>query len=356
MTAVMVLDDVPGLGVIRGVAAERVPAGFSPLSDEGLELTARIAHRLREHPAVLALYPTWRSGEAEALLRFARASLQTPRLAAVPVDLPPLALSLVADQLAFMAPYVKPGVLASLVPRFAEGIVAGAWVNSVTRLEHVRTEFSKHLASYLPGSEFMVTSAPRAGVHRITDARPVSAREQVPVPPVLVLAADHGGDAGWVRDRLGPALGAASVTFVDDQPLGTEFWRAKRYVEFVAFSGDSRVLQQLVRRTPCTPCTWCGEPVGLPACPFCSMIQQRGATRSTAPAPAPAPSSPAPPAHSAPGPAPSAQVPPVQAPSTEAKPTEAAPPDPAAPVPAPAAPSSPGVRPTAPLPGVTVQT
>ncbi|TDD62111.1 hypothetical protein [Actinomadura rubrisoli] len=287
MTMVMLLDDVPGLGVMRGVAAERAPSGFSPLSDEGLEFTERIARGLREHSAVLALYPAWRPEAAGRLLRFARASLRTGRLAIVPLDLPPLALSLVADQLAFMAPYVRPGALASLAPRLAEVIVAGAWVNSVTRLEQVRTGFGEHLASFVPGSEFMVTATPRAGVHRITEARPVPSGDRVPAAPALVLAAEHGGDAGWVRDRLGPALGAVSVTFVDDPPLGTEFWRARRYVEFVGFSGDSGVLQQLVRTTPCAPCTWCGEPVGLPECPFCSMIQPvRTTPAGSAPPPA----------------------------------------------------------------------
>ena len=60
----MLLDDVPGLGVFRGVAAARVRAGFSPLSDEGLEFTARIGSTLAERPAVLALYPTWRPDAA----------------------------------------------------------------------------------------------------------------------------------------------------------------------------------------------------------------------------------------------------------------------------------------------------
>ncbi|WP_433148422.1 hypothetical protein ACQPZ8_08745 [Actinomadura nitritigenes] len=126
MTLVMLPDDVPGLGVFRGVAAERFRAGFSPLSDEGLEFTARIGSTLAERPAVLALYPSWRPDAAGRLLRFARASLGTRRLAIVPLDLPPLALSLVAHQLAFLAPYVEPGTLATVAPRLAGLLVAGA--------------------------------------------------------------------------------------------------------------------------------------------------------------------------------------------------------------------------------------
>ncbi|GAA0273610.1 hypothetical protein GCM10009527_082540 [Actinomadura nitritigenes] len=294
MTLVMLLDDVPGLGVFRGVAAARVRAGFSPLSDEGLEFTARIGSTLAERPAVLALYPTWRPDAAARLLRFARASLGTRRLAIVPLDLPPLALSLVADQLAFLAPYVEPGTLATVAPRLAGLLVAGARVNSVTRLEHVRTGFGDHLASYLPGSEFLVTAAPRQGVRR---AGPDTAPEagDAPRPPVVVLAAEHGGDGGWVRDRLGPALGAVSVSMVADQPLGAEYWRAKRYVEFVAFSGDSGVLQAMLRQVVCEPCPWCGTAVGSPVCPFCGMVQPvRTPPPDSAPPPVEHPAAPGP--------------------------------------------------------------
>jgi hypothetical protein len=90
---------------------------------------------------------------------------------------------------------------------------------------------------------------------------------------VVVLAAEHGGGAAWVRDRLGPALGAVSVSMVADQPLGADYWRAKRYVEFVAFSGDSGVLQAMLREAVCAPCPWCGMAVGSPVCPFCEMVQ-----------------------------------------------------------------------------------
>ncbi|GAA2159491.1 zinc ribbon domain-containing protein [Actinomadura napierensis] len=287
MTLVMLLDDVPSLGVIRGAVAERSRTGFAPLTDEGLEFTGRIEGALAGSPAVLALYPSWRPDAAGRLLRFARASLGTRRLAIVPLDLPPLALSLVADQLAFLAPYVEPGTLATVAPRLAGLMVAGARVNSVTRLEHVRTGFGDHLASYLPGSEFLVTAAPHQAVHRVAgDAAPPAG--YAPRPPVVVLAAEHGGDGAWVRDRLGPALGAVSVTAVDDQPLGAEYWRAKRYVEFVAFSGDSGVLQSVVRAAECEPCPWCGTPVGSPVCPFCAMVQPvRTPPPAAAPPPAP---------------------------------------------------------------------
>ncbi|QKW34159.1 hypothetical protein HUT06_09100 [Actinomadura sp. NAK00032] len=276
MTLVMLIGDVPGLGVMRGVAAERSPAGFSPLSDEGLGFTARIERALAEHGAVLALYPSWRADAADRLLRVARASLRTRRLAAVPLDLPPLALSLVADQLAFLAPHVGPGTLATVAPRLGAEIAAGARVGSVARLEHVPTGFGDHVASYLPGTEFLVTAAPRPGVRRITGGA-VPPTGFVPRPPVVVLTAEHGGDGGWVRERLGPSLGAVSVTAVDDQPLGAAYWRARRYVEFVAFSGDSRVLQSVVRAADCEPCPWCGEPVGALVCPFCTMVQPRRA-------------------------------------------------------------------------------
>jgi hypothetical protein len=273
MTAVLVLADIPSAGVIREVQADRLTLPASATSAESLACVDHMAHGLREREAVIALYPAWRPGAAVHLVRLARGMLRTDRIAGIPLELPPLAFSLVADQLAYLSAYVKPGVLASLAHRLSQEILAGAWVNSVARLEKIRTGIGEHVSSYLPGTGFMVSAAPRADVHRITTAQPVAPIAHRPADPVLVLATQENGDVEWLQGKFRFALGAQSVTFVGGQPLSSEFWGARKYVEFVAFSGHQYALQNVLRATPCRPCPWCAEQTALEVCPFCSMVQ-----------------------------------------------------------------------------------
>jgi hypothetical protein len=273
MTAVMLLGDIPSVGVIREVQADRLalPAEITP--EATLAVTGHIAQGLQTRGAVLVLYPAWRPEPGVRLVRFARGILRTDRVAGVALELPPVALSLVADQLAYLARYVKPGVVASLAYRLAREVFAGAWVNSVARLEHIQTGIGEHVSSYLPRTGFMVSATPQPGVHRITSAHPVAPITYRPVAPIFLLATREGGDADWLQGELALAVGATSVSFVGGQPLSTEFWGTKRYVEFVAFSGHQYALQNALSETPTYPCPWCGEPTAVRVCPFCSMVQ-----------------------------------------------------------------------------------
>src|SRR5262249_6720809 len=127
MTAVVVLCDIPTAGVIRQASA--APVRDDPTAGSGV--VAPRAGGLREHDAVLALYPAWRQAGAHRLVQLARAMLDSDRIAGVPLSLPPLAFSLVADQVAFLAEHVSPGLLAGLAHRLPGEVVSGAWVNSV---------------------------------------------------------------------------------------------------------------------------------------------------------------------------------------------------------------------------------
>jgi hypothetical protein len=164
-------------------------------------------------------------------------------------------------------------MLVALADRLSMDVFAGAWVNSVARLEHIKTGMVKHLSSYLPSSGFMVSATQRPSVHRIISAEPVMPDLFRPPAPVRVLAAHEGGDLDWLRGRLSPALGAASVSVVGGQPLGSSFWGTGKYVEFVAFSGHPEALRARAAAIRCRPCGWCGEPIAPEVCPFCSMQQ-----------------------------------------------------------------------------------
>lgn len=305
MTAVVVLGEIPTAGVIRQVSADRGRLDASVSSEAALDFVAYAAQGLHQRKAVLALYPAWRSTEGKRFVQLARGTLDTDRVAGIPLNLPPLALSLVADQLAYVAQHVSPGLLASLAYRLPYEILAGAWVNSVAKLEHIQTSLRKHVTSYLPGTGFMVAAAPYEVVHRITTGDPIARVSFRPADPVLMLAAREDGDAEWLQQTFQPALGATSMTFVQAQPLSSEFWGTKKYVEFVAFSGHPYALQNAIRATPCRPCPWCGESIALDTCPFCAMVQPAPHVDQVRPeeGPAGAPERPTPPAQQSPPPA-----------------------------------------------------
>ena len=317
MTAVVLVGDLPGTGVIQASMAVRATVPGSADHPAFIDL---MAHAVRERSAVLVLCPAWQSAEAGKAVRLARGALDCDRIAFLPLNLPPLAMSLVADQVAFASSYVQPGVLAGLADRLAREVYAGAWVSSVAKLEHIETAFSLHVKSYLPGGGgFAVTAAPAPNVHRIGSAQPVPEIAQRPADPVIMLVSHADGDVDWVRGGLAPALAVASLTVVGPQPLSPRFWGTKKYAEFVAFSGHPQAMQATLARAGFRPCRWCGEANALAQCPFCWMVQpaadaavpgprqpRRTQERGTlAPQPHPVPRSSVPPRH--PGPPPPLQ-------------------------------------------------
>ena len=271
MTAVVLAGDLPGTGVLPAAMIVRRAVDSRADIPAFIDL---VAHGVQERSAVLVLCPAWQSPEAFKAVRLARSALDSDRIAFLPLDLPPLALSLVADQVAFAAPYVQPGVLAGLADRLAREVCAGAWVNSVARLEHIETAFSLHIKSYLPGGGgFAVTAAPVRNVHRINSEQPLPELGQRPADPVIMLVSHADGDLDWVRGGLAPALAVTSLTVVGPQPLSPRFWGAKKYAEFVAFSGHPQAMQATLARVHHRPCRWCGEATALAQCSFCWMVQ-----------------------------------------------------------------------------------
>jgi len=356
MTAVLLLGEVPSTGYVGGVAAERVILGPNPPAVPASRFIALAADRLANQQAIIALYPSWHDGAADRFIRLARGVLNTDRIAGLGLDLPPLALSLVADQLTYLAPYVPAGVLASLATRLPGEIIAGAWLRSVAGLENIKTGFGDHMKSYLPGS-FMVSAAPTQAVHRITGGHPVGAIEHRPQNPIQVLATQAEGDTDWFQQKLMGEVRPSVVKFVNAQPLSPTFWGAKKYIEYVAFSGHPDALSRLVNSTRTRKCAWCGEPISVRTCPFCratrELLVQPSAPQETAygtPLAHPTEPEHAPPAppdqvltpHNPPGGRPAPQ--PQRGPAPQGRPRPAAPsgPQPAQPNgPRPAAPSGP---------------
>ncbi|MGP4023800.1 hypothetical protein [Actinomadura sp. 3N407] len=328
MTAVVLAGDFPSTGILQATEAQRIGLGGG--GEVPPAFIDHMAYALGRREAVLVIYPSWKGAEAHRLVRLARSALLTDRIAGLPLDVPPLALSLIADQLTFASSYARPGVLASLALRLCESVHAGAWVNSVARLEHIKTGLAAHMSSYLPGNGFSVSAGPRPAVHRITSAKPVPEPASRPADPVLMLFSHENGDVDWLQHKLRPAIAAVSMTAVAAQPMSAEYWGAKKYAEFVAFSGHPQALQGLLAGSDYRPCGWCGEPTALPECPFCFMVQPggdsgtasqslQGRTQPPSPQPQPVQPQPAQPQPVQPQPA---QPQPVQAQPVQAQPVQ----------------------------------
>jgi hypothetical protein len=275
----------------RGPLAQRIPIdGFGG----GVAGAYALAQELAPGKTmpIIALFPSWQEEKASALLRMAGPLLGGARIARIGLNLPPLALSLVADQLAALSEELAPGTLAGLAPKLAGSVVAGAWVGSVAKFEHVATGRGATVRSFLPGAGFLVTLEPVVGVHRITAAEPVVPWPSRPLDPVWLVSAQQNGDNGWLDQHLIPSLAAQPAGLLPPQPMSTGFWGTDRYTEFVAWSGHPEAIQILADALTCRTCDWCGELAALPVCSFCEMAQPPMPKEPARPEPpqAPAPS------------------------------------------------------------------
>lgn len=294
VTAVLVFGNLPPTGHVRGSGAERVVVGAGEGAVLPHAVLDLVRHRLETAGHVVTLYPAWQPEPALHALRLAHVALATERFVLVPCSLPPLAMSLVADQIGYLAPYCPPGALVALVSALGRVTLSGAWLGSVAGLENVHTSLTHHMASYMPGCRFVVTASPRPHVHRITGSASLGELPFRPADPVHVITGGtEGGDTEWLRRSLLPAVRAQHVRPVPPPPLGEAYWGTKKYVEFVAISGHPNALPVIANSIHCRPCPWCGEQVATPTCPMCSMVSpHEAATEAGPPAqhrPAPAP-------------------------------------------------------------------
>lgn len=325
MTAVLLFGDIPNTGHVPRSGTERVSVGDAEGAVPPDAVIDLVRHRLQAKSHVVALYPTWQPEPALRSLRLTRASLATERLVITPSSLPPLALSLIGDQLGYLAPYCPPGALVAIMSALERVTLSGAWLRSVTGLEHVPASMSDHVASYVPGGGFMVTVSPSQRIHRVTGSTPLGELPYYPADPVHVLTAgSEGGDTDWVQSHLLPALRAQHVRPVAPPPLAETYWGTKKYVEFVAFSGHPKALSVIANSVRCRPCPWCGEPVGTPTCPLCGMVAPHRPVPSQAPQNQEPPAPPDPPQPRGPAAAPDSATP-APPRTSEPPPTQAIP-------------------------------
>jgi hypothetical protein len=214
-----------------------------------------------------------------------RSLLESHRMALVEVDLPPLAVALLVQQLRQIAQYdLGPGVIASAARLLTHYLHAGAVLGSVTRLDRVDVGLGAHLKSFVPGTRFAVLATPTPTLTPLTEAT------RLPGPNYVTQLAYAVGALSddWVRGRLGAHWKCQYVRQVPLPAGSARWWGTGKLVEFAAYIGDVGVLYQLVTSAHRRPCRWCGLELVGDRCGFCttritSRIDAYGPTLATEP-------------------------------------------------------------------------
>ncbi|MFD4551123.1 hypothetical protein [Streptomyces sp. NPDC058466] len=241
------------------------PAVVQPLDTLESSLTGMHA-LIEQHGYVISLYPSSAEGSVTQRLHTVRSVLESDRIALLGIDLPPLGLALLAQQLRQLSVCdFSPGVLASSARLLAHYIYAGALLGSVSRLDRVPVSLKSHAKSWVPGAQFAVLANPRAQLVRV-------GQEELPGPEfgtrLLVAAGQHPSD--WVTGTLAPGWRVQGVAAVPLPEESARWWGTPRLVEFAAGLYDVSVLYQLVSSVRREECHWCGLELIGDRCGFCA--------------------------------------------------------------------------------------
>ncbi|WP_304453884.1 hypothetical protein [Nocardiopsis sp. YSL2] len=289
-STVALLADIPSTGHVGEVRARRFAMHGDGIGERSTAFVAFARHETDAGRKVVALYPAWRSNDAERAINFARGSLRTDHIAGIALDLSPLALSLVADQLAYLAPYLQPGMVAALCGELPRHLLAGAWLRTVAGLSTIPTTLKHHVGSLAPSVSFLAYCAPTQQVQRMRPADVAATLPFRPVQPVqLLCSTPDPAHTGVFDDHLPQAIQPVATRTLPVQPLGPVYWGTSKYVEFVALSAHPQALAYAAGSIRASSCSWCGEPMSGKPCPFCAANSTRTPARTSTPRPAPDP-------------------------------------------------------------------
>lgn len=269
LSVVALLGDIPSTGHLGDAQAQRFSLEGEDLGAQSSDFLDYASHYLGYGRKVVALYPRWRRERPERAIKFARASLQTDHIAAVPVDAPPLAVSLMADQLAYLSPYLPSGLVAALVEELPNHILSGGWLGNVSNLDNIPISLKQHVGSYVPQSVFLAFSTPVRRVGRVRKHNPAPNIPFHPMQPVQILVSSSEKNDRSAFDQEFLAALPSEVRTVSEQPLSAQYWGAGKFIEFAAFSAHQSALTQPLHAVRPRSCDWCNEPVVTLSCPFC---------------------------------------------------------------------------------------
>ncbi|MEU6851508.1 hypothetical protein ABZ901_16475 [Actinacidiphila alni] len=248
-----------------------MPSVITVTSDDSAvpleEQVTRTSAALDAYGHIVALAPADPTDPARRRIHTVRSALEADRIAIVPSALPPLAVTLLAEQLRQLAGTdLGPGVLAGAARLLTYYLHSGALLGSVAKLDRVPVGVGTHVKSLVPGRHFAVVAHPEP---YLGEAAP----DSVPPGPgyqTQLAIAGKGVDPGWIT---GPLAAAWRSQHLREVPLPTDsarWWGTGKLVEFTAYIADVGMLYQLVTSVRRDTCTWCGLEVIGDQCLFCA--------------------------------------------------------------------------------------
>lgn len=257
---------------------------LQPPESQPLEAAiADLATLLDQQGYLIALYPAASPPELVRRLHTMRAVLESDRIALLPLDLPPLAVAVLARQLRQLSVAdFSPGVLACAARLLTHYVYAGAQLASVARLDRVHVGMGAHLRSWVPGAQFGVLTHPAR--HLVAVGRD----DPPPAPGFTTQLTVARGQAHteWVTGTLAAAWRVSGVQEVPLPAESARWWGTSRVTEFAAAIPDPTVLYQLVASVRREECHWCGLELIGDRCAFCSapLLRDEEPRALTAPA------------------------------------------------------------------------
>ncbi|MEC3996693.1 hypothetical protein VSR01_25580 [Actinacidiphila sp. DG2A-62] len=250
-----------------------------PLEDQ----VVRTAAALDAHGHLVALAADDPAEPARRRMHTVRSALEADRIAIVPLSLPPLARTLLGEQLRQLSGTdLGPGVLAGAARLLAHYLHSGALLGSVAKLDRVPVGLRTHVKSLVPGRHFAVLAHPEPYLG------PAEA-DQVPPGPgyqTQLAVAGTALDPAWITGPLAAAWRTAHLREVPLPADSARWWGTSRLVEFTAYIADVGMLYQLVTSVRRDTCTWCGLEVIGDQCLFCATrLTTRSAPAKHAAAP-----------------------------------------------------------------------
>jgi hypothetical protein len=247
------------------------------------EQVVRTAAALESHGHVVALAPDDPADPARRRMHTVRSALEGDRIAIVPLALPPLARTLLGEQLRQLSGTdLGPGVLAGAARLLSYYLHSGALLASVSKLDRVPVGVGNHVKSLVPGRHFAVLAHPEPYLGEADPAH---------VPPgpgyqTQLAVAGSGLDPAWITGPLAAGWHTQHLREVPLPPDSARWWGTSRMVEFTAYIADVGMLYQLVTSVRRDTCTWCGlEAIG-DQCLFCATrLGERHAPAKHAAAP-----------------------------------------------------------------------
>lgn len=222
---------------------------------------------LEQHGHVVVLHSSSLPAARVQRLHTVRSVLESDRIALLPLDLPPLGVAVLAQQLRMLSICdFSPGVLAGAAGLLSHYVYAGAVLNSVAKLDRVPVSLTSHARSWVPGSQFAVLAHPQPQLVRIGDGGALGG----PGYGTHLLLAQGQLPSEWVTTVLAPAWRVHAVRQAPLPADSARWWGTSKLTEFTAFIPDISVLYQLVASVRRETCSWCGGELIGDRCAFCS--------------------------------------------------------------------------------------